>query len=87
MCSLEKSLFGPFVHFSVGLFGFLLRCMNCLHISEINILGILERWSSTGVKSMQSVTKLPELEFWLLYLLIVCLDSYLTSILLISSSV
>ena len=37
--SLKKCLFGSFVHFSIGLFGFFLLCgMNCLYVLEIRPL-------------------------------------------------
>ena len=41
MSSLEKSLFGSFAHFLIGLLIFLvLSCMSCLYILEINSLSV-----------------------------------------------
>uniref|UniRef100_A0A8D1WLX7 Uncharacterized protein n=1 Tax=Sus scrofa TaxID=9823 RepID=A0A8D1WLX7_PIG len=39
--SLEKCLFRPFAHFSIGLLAFLLlSCISCLHILEIKPLSV-----------------------------------------------
>ena len=41
MSSLEKCLFRPFAHFSIGLLAFLLLgCISCLHIWEIKPLSV-----------------------------------------------
>ena len=42
MSSLKKCLFGPFFHFLIGLFVFLvLTCISCLYILEINPLSVV----------------------------------------------
>uniref|UniRef100_A0A4X1SFN0 Uncharacterized protein n=1 Tax=Sus scrofa TaxID=9823 RepID=A0A4X1SFN0_PIG len=38
--SLEKSLFRPFAHFSIGWLSFLLFCVSCLYILEVKPLSV-----------------------------------------------